>query len=71
LPAECDINFPDAVVSADIASLHNDEQVSEELRFQLSEVESLIGSVRNGIAMSKSALRQLEERTGLRSALTS
>jgi hypothetical protein len=59
LPADCEINVPADAVGAAIESLHADDEVRAELRFQLSEIESLLGSVRNGIRMNQSVLSEL------------
>ena len=59
LPADCEISVTDDVVRAAIESLYADVEVRSELRFQQSEIESLLVSVRNGIRMNQSALSDL------------
>ena len=59
LPSECEINIPDDISNRAIQSLHADEKVRSELRFHVSEIGGLLGSIRNGIEMNQAVLSEL------------
>ncbi len=60
LPESCAIDAPAAVVQAEIEKLLGNEQVREELRFQLAATDTVLGSVGNGRRTDAAALEKLE-----------
>ena len=60
LPTECDVDLPDSVVRSAVDTLHADENVRQNLRFQLAVLDSVTGSVANGIATADALLADLE-----------
>lgn len=61
LPEACDIDVPGDLLKSNIAKLLGDEQIRQELRFQLSTIDSLLGSIKNGAVTAELALARLGE----------
>lgn len=63
LPEICDISVPPDVVKAAIEELLANKEVRQELRFQLASLDSILGSIKNGVVTAEVALSELEKET--------
>lgn len=63
LPETCDIEVPGEVMQASIKELLANSEVHEELRFQQSSQDTMLGSIKNGMATAEAALIELENTT--------
>jgi len=61
LPEACDIDVPIEAVQYEIEKLLAIEDVQHELRFQLTSIDSILGSIKNGVATAEVALSELEK----------
>jgi len=61
LPESCEIELPSDLIKSEIERLLINDQVRQELRFQLSSLDSLLGSIGNGAATADAALAELEK----------
>ncbi|GJL92754.1 hypothetical protein [Hyphococcus sp.] len=60
LPEHCDIDLRDDLVRAEIANLHNNAEVRQELRFHLSVLDAQIGVMTNASETATATLMKLE-----------
>jgi hypothetical protein len=61
LPEACAIDVPAGSVQAEIEKLRANDQVRQELRFQLATIDTILGSVGNGGRTAAVALEKLEK----------
>lgn len=63
LPSSCDIEIPSKLLKAEIAKMHKNTEVQQELRFHLSVLEAQLGAIRATIVIAESTLLKLSEST--------
>jgi len=60
LPTNCDISVPDNLVKQDIEMLLGNEEIRQELRFQLTSLDALLGALDNAIDTTEITLAKLK-----------
>jgi len=60
LPNTCEIDVPKELLRAEVLALYNNNEIRQELRFQLSANEAILDSMKNGIASASKVLSDLE-----------
>ena len=61
LPDKCDISIPEEIVKREIIKILANDEVRQELRYQLTSLDSLINSIKNGIQTTETTLAKLKK----------
>ncbi|MBT8141667.1 MAG: hypothetical protein HKN88_05675 [Gammaproteobacteria bacterium] len=61
LPDKCDISIPEEIVKREIINTLANDELRQELRYQLTSLDSLINSIKNGIQTTETTLAKLKE----------
>ena len=61
LPDTCEIDLPPELLRSEIASMHSNVAVEQELRFHLSVIGAQLGVIRNASDIASATLRRLQE----------
>ena len=61
LPDKCDISIPEEIIKTEISKLLANDVLRQELRFQLTSLDALLKSIKNGIQTTETTLAKLRE----------
>lgn len=61
LPPRCEIDVPDELLRTEISKLHRNEQVQQELRFQMSVLDAQLGTLKNTMDTGDITLAKIRE----------
>lgn len=61
LPTNCEIDIPDDLLRVEISRLHGNQEVQQELRFQMSVLDAQLGTLKNTMDTGDATLAKIRE----------